>query len=219
VRVLVIDDSRPNREALAQLLAAEAWTTGAAAVDRRHALDQPRTFTPDVSVLSVADGDGVSIVRLIVAADPDVRVVVVGLDESDAAVLAYAEAGAAGFVMHGTSLADLLEIVGSVARGESPCSPRVAATLLRRLAQLGAEHNGYDRAAASLTAREREILELLAQGRSNKEIAGTLRIELRTVKNHVHNILTKLRVNRRGEAVARVWGTRPASPQLDLKVH
>src|SRR5439155_827652 len=104
------------------------------------------------------------------------------------------------------SIDDLVTVIESVARGEAICSPRVAAGLLRRVAALAAGHGG-DLPRAQLTNREREIVRLIDNGLSNKEIARALGIEVATVKNHVHNILEKLQVHRRGEAAARVRGT------------
>jgi len=98
---------------------------------------------------------------------------------------------------------DLVNTIHSVARGELLCSPRIAATLFRALHAQGSRPDG-DRLALTLTAREREIAPLIDRGLSNKEIAAQLRIEVATVKNHVHNLLEKLQVASRGEAAARL---------------
>src|SRR5881296_1366294 len=100
----------------------------------------------------------------------------------------------------------LVDMAMPESRGVAICSPRVAACLLRRVAALAAGHGG-DLPRAQLTNREREIVRLIDNGLSNKEIARALGIEVATVKNHVHNILEKLQVHRRGEAAARVRGT------------
>jgi two-component system nitrate/nitrite response regulator NarL len=94
-------------------------------------------------------------------------------------------------------------VVRSVTRGETLCSPRIAATLFRRVAALAADRRvGDERTLRRLTRRERQIVDLIADGLSNKEIAHRLQIEFATVKNHVHNILEKLQVTRRADAVA-----------------
>jgi DNA-binding NarL/FixJ family response regulator len=109
---------------------------------------------------------------------------------------------------------ELGETVACVMRGELPCTPRLAATLFQRLA-LHASHR-QDDGALGLTAREREILTLIDGGLSNKEIAHRLNIEVATVKNHVHRILDKLHVKRRGEAAARIRGARSAERSRTL---
>jgi DNA-binding NarL/FixJ family response regulator len=125
--------------------------------------------------------------------------VTLGVDDGDDDVLAWAEAGVSGYVARDASFEDLVETVRAVARGELRCSPRLAATLLRRVTALAGD---APHSATRLTQREREISSLLEAGLSNKEIAGRLYIELPTVKNHVHNILRKVGASRRGEAAA-----------------
>ena len=116
------------------------------------------------------------------------------------------EAGAAGYLTRDASLRDLFAALSSAVRDEVLCSPRIVASLARRLARL-AEQHATRPTPASLTAREAEVVGLLDAGLSNKEIATRLCIELPTVKNHVHHILEKLHVNRRGEAAARLRGS------------
>ncbi|HEX7241600.1 MAG TPA: response regulator transcription factor, partial [Longimicrobiaceae bacterium] len=120
--------------------------------------------------------------------------------ETEDVVLACAEAGVSGYVSRGASLDDLVGALRSVARGELVCSPHIAGSLFRRVAALSERREASP--AAVLTPREREILGLIDQGLSNKEISRRLRIELSTVKNHVHNLLEKLQVSRRGAAAA-----------------
>ena len=115
-------------------------------------------------------------------------------------VLACVEAGAVAYVTCEASLRELIAAVTRLARGEALCSPRMAGILLRRLASLAASCEPA--AGAALTRRELEVIELVGEGLSNKEIARRLSIELSTVKNHVHNILEKLGVNGRHEAAA-----------------
>jgi DNA-binding NarL/FixJ family response regulator len=97
----------------------------------------------------------------------------------------------------------LIATLASVVRDEMACSPRIAAALLRRVASLAVERSPWP-SGARLTARELEVLGLIDEGLSNKQIAGRLCIELATVKNHVHNILEKLQVGRRSEAALQV---------------
>src|SRR6266511_2091183 len=130
---------------------------------------------------------------------PTTSIVALAVREQEEDVVSWAEAGVSGLVSRDATLAELLDAVEAASRHEVLTSPTVAAVLLRRVASLA---GGPARAEGpTLTRREREIVGLIGDGLSNKEIAGSLQIELATVKNHVHNILEKLRVGRRMDAV------------------
>jgi two-component system nitrate/nitrite response regulator NarL len=155
---------------------------------------------PDVALLDPGLIGGASAIRDLTGARPATKVIVLASSDADQDVIEYAEAGMSGLVNYEDSAEDLAEAIRSVARGELRCSPRTAAALLRRVTALAAV-----RAADSdppLTRREHEVLKLIAEGLSNKQMAGRLHIELATVKHHVHHILEKLEASRRGEAVA-----------------
>ena len=125
-----------------------------------------------------------------------------GVSEAEDDILECAEAGIAAYVLREGSIEDLVETLEATVRGELCCTPKVAATLMRRLAALAAtQPSALD--ATHLTSRELGILRLIERGLSNKEIAGRLFIEVSTVKNHVHHVLEKLQVRTRGEAAAR----------------
>jgi DNA-binding NarL/FixJ family response regulator len=155
---------------------------------------------PDVVVVDVAVPEGLAGVRRLAEELHPTRMLALGLHETPDNVIAWTRAGACGFLSAEASLSELFDGVVGVARGEPPCSRRAAAALLNEVGAGGpaaapAQH-------PALTAREREVATLLRQGRSNSEIARRLHIEHGTVKNHVHNVLTKLDVRSRGEAVA-----------------
>jgi two-component system, NarL family, nitrate/nitrite response regulator NarL len=173
----------------------------ATAGELADALTAYRDVQPDVLLLDGAMPNAVAVVRTLVAAEPEIRVVVLGVDEGEEEVIAYAEAGVAGYVTRNADVEALSSTLDTVAAGGSPCSPNVAATLLRRVATLSAQQPAAQR-TSRLTIREREIVELMREGLSNKEIAQRLCIEVPTVKNHVHNILDKLDVRRRGDVGA-----------------
>src|SRR6266571_3842650 len=164
-------------------------------------------------MLGVADGpwdrvdmamhDSGGVVRVVLTRVPHARVVALGVIEDYDDVLGCAEAGVPGYVPREASIDDIVGVIESVHRGEAICSPRVAASLLAALA--AGSVAGPLR--AHLTDREREVVHLIDDGLSNKEIARELGIEVATVKNHVHNILEKVQVHRRGEAAAQVRGT------------
>ena len=209
VRVLIVDDTKLCREGLAHVLMREEHVSVAGTAGRLdESLALVRDLHPDVVLLRMATSESLPILRAIVEVTPAAKVVVLGASESEDEVIACAEAGAAGYFLRDGSVADLVAAVRSVASGETLCSPRIAATLLRRVAALAAERKSLA-VLAHLTRRETEIVELIDQGLSNKEIARRLIIEVRTVKNHVHNILEKLQVNRRGEAAARMRKAQP----------
>jgi len=161
---------------------------------------------PDIVLVDFAMPEAATIVAEIRRRTPSVKVVAITLGETEAEVIQLAEAGVAGYVLPDGSLDDLIIAVESAVRGELYCPPRVAFTLLRRVGAiaLGSVTASKEQAALSpvheLTGREREILQLVDQGMSNKQIARHLGIEVATAKNHVHNILQKLHVHRRIDA-------------------
>lgn len=204
ISVFIIADIRLYREGLADCLAREQdMEVVATAADRSDAVERVGDLVPDVALLDMAMLESAATVRAIARSVPDVRVVGLAVPETEPHVIACAEAGIAGYVPREGSLADLVASVRAAARGEAVCSPQITAGLLRRISALSAER-ALRSPVASLTAREREIVRLIDDGLSNKEIALRLCIQLATVKNHVHNILEKLQVNRRAEAAARL---------------
>jgi two-component system nitrate/nitrite response regulator NarL len=203
IRVLIVAEIRLYREGLAQMLRAEPEIDVlATARGADEAVKALREAAPDIVLLDMAIPDNTWLVRALVAAVPGTRVVALAVPEIEREVLACAEAGVAGYVTRDASIEDVVAAVVSAARGEVLCSPRMVATLFERVATLALEASPAS-IESRLTARELEILDLIDQGLSNKEIARRLTIELSTVKNHVHNILDKLNVSRRSEAAAR----------------
>jgi DNA-binding NarL/FixJ family response regulator len=207
IRVAIVADTRLYREGLAQVLSRDSCITVVATAARQdEALTSLSDLHVDVILADMAMPESRAALRAIVERLPQARVVALGVVEENDDVLGCAEAGVAGYVPREASLGDLKRVIESVARGETICSPRVAAGLLRRVAALAAER-GAGLRPSGLTGREHEIVCLIERGLSNKEIARHLGIEVATVKNHVHNLLEKLQVHRRGEAAARLRGT------------
>jgi two-component system, NarL family, nitrate/nitrite response regulator NarL len=202
IRVLVLSNVRLHREGLALALVrygqVEVVGTAAACVE---VLDQVQNDHPDAVLLDNAIAGGLTMIRAIIERTPNTKVVAFAVADDDAHVLACAEAGAAAYVPADASVDDLVVVLESAVRGELMCSPKVAATLFNRLAALAAGR-ARTQEEQPLTGREAEIMALIDQGLTNKEIARRLCIETATVKNHVHNILEKLHVHRRGEAAA-----------------
>ncbi len=209
IHVLVVDDTRLFREGLARIVQENGDLTAAGTTaDQDQVLAAIHDCRPDVALLRIAVPESIRLLRAIAEQAPHVRVIALDLVDSDHDIIACAEAGVAGYLPREGSVEDLVATVRSVARGEVLCSPRVAAMLLRRVATLASERHSWT-GRAHLTAREREIVRLIDEGLSNKEIAQRLYIEVRTVKNHVHNILEKLQVHHRGEAAALMRADRP----------
>lgn len=190
------------REGLAEIFARTAKLSVVAAV--AHPFDAIGVLDAevvDIVLLGLGSEDSVRAARTIVGAHPGTRLVALAVEDRPEDVVPLAEVGICGYVPRDAALHHLVATVESVARGDLPCSPSVAGGLLRRLAALAARAD--DSAAAwRLTTREQQVLDLLGEGLSNKEIGRRLCIELPTVKNHVHHVLEKLQVRRRAEAVA-----------------
>jgi DNA-binding NarL/FixJ family response regulator len=202
IRILVVDDSRLYREAIADLLRDKPWVgVVETAVDGASAMRLDVAFPPTVTLLNMAT-DG-SLGWLCALSQARARVVVLGVRETEAEVVSCAEGGSAGYLLRSDSLESLCCVVQAVARGETICSPKTTAVLLRRVGALAAERRSRS-GLGVLTAREAQILDLIEQGLANGDIATRLHIEVRTVKNHVHAILGKLGVDRREQAAARV---------------
>jgi DNA-binding NarL/FixJ family response regulator len=157
---------------------------------------------PDVILLDIYVRGAIDRTLPMREANPRSRIVAIGVTEVEPVVMACARAGISGFVPMEGSANEVVAAVHSAVRGELRCSPRTAGLLLNRLASLEAAEVDRGAAPGALTPREREILEQMGQGLSNKQIARHLAIRDATVKNHVHSILSKLGVSRRGEAVA-----------------
>ena len=219
IGVMVFDDTRLFRDGLANILATQTGIRVVDAVsDSAQLLDHVRTCRPDIILLRMGMRGCIDILQTVVRTAPTVKVVVLGVSEAEDEIIACAEAGAAGYLPRTGSLGDLLDVLRSVSLGETLCSPRVAAALLRRIAALAAAAEQWQAQPSPddlrcLTVREREILDLVDQRLSNKEIAQRLSIDVRTVKNHVHNILQKLQVHRRSEAARRIRRVAPAAGQ------
>lgn len=210
IRVLIVSGIRLYREGLAQLLGRRSGLTVVGAKSEwREAAADIQGLEPDVVLLDMATAEGHATVRDVKRLAPGVPVVALGVPELEGDILACVEAGVAGYVTREACLEELVAAVESAARGELQCSPRIAGSLVRRLAALAANREASP-LPPRLTTRECEIVRLIEQDLSNKEIADRLGIEVATVKNHVHNLLEKLNVHRRTEA-ARLFSHSPGS--------
>jgi DNA-binding NarL/FixJ family response regulator len=204
VRVLIVAAVRLYREGMASCLDKrdELAVVGTAATCDA-ALDRAVALAPDIVLLDTAIDRGVELVRALREATPPVKTVLFAVENDERAIIACAEAGAAGYLPSDASLDDLAAALVGAARGELLCPPMVAAALMRHVGA-GAAAPREHPALVGLTSRERDVLALIDAGLSNKEIAVRLHIEVATVKNHVHHLLDKLKVTSRGAAAARL---------------
>lgn len=203
-RVIIVSNVLLYREGLSASLARDGRLEVAAALTEADAGHSLAAFNIDAVLIDASMEPSLEVTRRLRAAHPHLRLVGFGLSGAASDMVACAEAGIAAFVDRESSVDDLVEAVQRAMRGELSCSPRVAAMLCDRLALLAGARNGFD---DQLTRREREVADLIAQGLSNKEIAKDLRIGPATVKNHVHNILDKLKVRRRAAIAGILWKT------------
>ncbi|MBI4277690.1 MAG: response regulator transcription factor [Armatimonadetes bacterium] len=201
IRVMLVDDHALFRKGLASLLAEEpGFEVVGQASDGQEALEKAAELMPDVIVMDVymPRCDGLTATRQIKARLPYVRIVILTVSETDRNLFEAVKAGAMGYLVKKIDPADLYEMLRRVARGEAALSATMAAKVVDEFGRLARE----DRPAEGLTAREREVLELVAKGATNKEIGAALHISENTVRNHMRNILEKLHLQSRTQAAA-----------------
>ena len=204
VSVLLVDDDELMRAGLRGVLSSDdrIEVVGEAA-DGRVAVTEALALKPDVVLMDVRmpDLDGIAATRELLATSQDVKVVILTTFEDDDYVFGALRAGASGFLLKRTSPEALIAAIHTIAAGDSLLSPAVTRTVVDRLAREPAVDGGAERRLEHLTPRERDVLELIARGLSNGEIAAELVIEESTVKTHVKRILGKLGLRDRVQAV------------------
>lgn len=204
VRVLIVDDDDLMRAGLRGVLASDDTIEIAGeATDGRDAVYRVGKLRPDVVLMDVRmpDIDGIAATRQVLDALPDTRVVILTTFEEDDYIFGALNAGASGFLLKRTRPEDLIAAIHTVAAGDSLLSPSVTSRVIERMARQPAPDATRDARLGELTPREREVLEALARGLSNAEIAAELVIEESTVKTHVKRVLVKLGVRDRVQAV------------------
>jgi NarL family two-component system response regulator LiaR len=207
IAVLVVDDHAVVRQGLRTFLELqEDIDVVGEAADGAAAVEQAERLAPDVVLMDLAmpGTDGVTAIRALRERVPDARAIALTSFSDDERVFGAVRAGAAGYLLKDTDPAELVAGIRTVAAGQGLLSPPVAARLLEELATDGGPAAGE--ATAGLTPREREVLLLIARGRSNKRIALELGVAEKTVKTHVGHVLAKLGVSDRTQAA--LWAVR-----------
>ena len=221
LRLVVLSDLRLLREGVRLLLGPSVCTIRVVGTaDLTAAPQQIAEWAPDAILIDATSPGGLVAAQSIHDALPHARTIAFGLAEAEAepVVLACARAGMAGFVAPDATVDELIATVRSAVRGELVCSPRTAGMLLHQLGAIAADPDRQDGVSnrTPLTQREREVAVMVSDGLSNKQIARMLGIQCATVKNHVHNVLEKLRLSRRGEVAAQLRRGRPRGGLLHV---
>jgi DNA-binding NarL/FixJ family response regulator len=204
IRLVIASPVRLVREGLAASLHGRDGVSVVDAVSLdAQGIDRIAAAAPDAVLVDLGQTDALATARLLRSASPEAKLVAFALDEIDAGVFACAAAGFSSYVPRESGTDELLRALADAMDGRMHCAPHIAAAMFRRLADF-LRDTAPRAALPALTMRESEILALAEKGRSNKEIARDLAISCATVKNHMHNILQKLQVSRRGQAVARL---------------
>jgi two-component system response regulator DevR len=203
LRVMLVDDHEVVRSGLKSMLQAQPdISVVAEAGSVIDAVQQAAAVRPDVVVMDVrlTDGSGIEATREIRAQRPETKVLMLTSFADDEALFASIMAGAAGYVLKQIRGGDLVRGIRTVGSGQSLLDPSVTAAVLDRLRK--GKHLMRDEKLARLSAQEERILQLVAEGHTNKQIGDRLRLAEKTVKNYVSTILSKLEVARRAEAAA-----------------
>jgi DNA-binding NarL/FixJ family response regulator len=210
LRVLIADDDDLMRAGLRAVLSSDETisVTGEAA-DGREAASGTRALKPDVVLMDVRmpGMDGITATREIIAAAPDTRILILTTFEDDDYVFGALSAGASGFLLKRTQPEQLIDAIHTIAAGESLLSPSVTRTVINRMASQTQPDSASSQRLRLLTPRERDVLELVARGLSNTEIAADLFVEESTVKTHLKRILAKLNLRDRVQAVILAYET------------
>jgi DNA-binding NarL/FixJ family response regulator len=204
LRILIADDhGLVRRGARAVLNARPGWKVVGEAVDGREAVEKAIKLKPEVAIVDIGmpELDGIEVVRQVRAAVPDVKVLVLTMHESDQMVRRALDAGAHGYLLKSDLTDCLPRAVEAIAEGERFLTHEVSEIVLQGFLKKTSPHPRGGQAGARITPRETEIIRLLAEGKSNKEVAVLLGIAVRTVETHRAKIMLKLGLHSLAELI------------------
>ena len=204
MRVLLVDDHALFRAGIASLLGAWGMDVAGEAGDGFEALEQVRRLKPDLVLMDITMPrcNGLEATRLIKAEAPAVKIVMVTVSDDEEDLFEAIKSGAEGYLLKDMSEEEFNRTINGIAGGEAPLSRGLATKILEEFVRLAQAERPKDTEGDGLTPREREVLQLVAGGATNREIAATLYVSENTVNFHVKNILAKLHLKNRAQAVA-----------------
>jgi DNA-binding NarL/FixJ family response regulator len=197
VRIIVADDHEVVRTGLRTLLEKRNWQVVAEAANGREALDLVRQLRPDVVILDISmpELNGLEATRRILQEAPHTEVLILTMHLSDQVVRDVLQAGARGYLLKSDAARDLVAAVEALSRHQPFLTPEVSEIVLEGYRRPALQGEEAEQLRPRLTAREREIVQLLAEGKSNKEVAGHLGISVKTAETHRTNIMNKLNLH------------------------
>jgi two-component system response regulator DegU len=202
IRLILIEDNRLLREGINAMLKKDSDLTVVGAFsDSDFVIEQIEELKPDILLLDLGltNKNSLELVKSVKDAYPDVKVIVMDLVPIQEDIFQFVEAGVSGFILKDATIPEFMKTICSVAGGEKVLPAILAGSLFSQIVEYGVKVLGPSKTAQSLrmTKREREIIKLIAEGLTNKDIAYNLNISIYTVKSHVHNILEKMALNTR----------------------
>ncbi len=200
-RILVADDHEIVRKGLVNLLQSRGWTIAGECGDGRQAVEKVEEFKPDLVILDIGmpNLNGLDATRQILRNNPQQKVLILTVTDTDQVVRDVLQAGARGFVLKSDAARDLVAAVEAIEQNRTFFTSRVGEMVLDGYLKGGGVRNEPN--SPSLTPREREIVQLLAEGKSTKEVASVLDLSVKTAETHRSNIMRKLKLHSVGELV------------------
>lgn len=201
-RLIVIEDNRLMREGLTAMLEEQKGIRVVASLSNGESLLRGKQVDGDIVLLDLGlrNPNSLRLIESLRARRPKIKIIVMDLAPSQSTLVEYVTAGVSGFVLKDATFVDFLNTIRAVAHGEKVMPPPLAASLFSQIAYHAASRKkGNPFRGVRMTGREREVVELIAEGLSNKEIAVRLNLAVDTIKSHVHNILEKLALHTRLE--------------------
>jgi DNA-binding NarL/FixJ family response regulator len=218
--IALVEDIRLLRDGIVTMLRAEGLRVVAAIRSGEGAVRQILGAEPRIVLLdgSLGNNEGPRIARAVTEAAPDIKVVVIDMRPAQNDVIDFVRAGVSGFILKDATSADIVATLRAVANGFAVLPPKLASVLFSFVASQGTPARRADAGAGRLTVRENEVIGLIAEGATNKEIASRLHIAVHTVKSHVHSVLEKLTLTSRVQIAHYAHLTTPmhGTPTLEL---